>query len=101
MLGHLIMPKILGFVLKNAKHTSENQKCKQTIVRTKVDQIFHETASTLRFLGPKNAPFCCKNANLPNHTCFTRIRGGVGGVRAPKMLKTRISFRLDRSFNCP
>ena len=27
--------------------------------------------------GPKN-PFCCKNANLPNRTCFTRIRGGGG-----------------------
>ena len=24
----------------------------------------------------KNAPFCCKNANLPNRTRFTRLRGG-------------------------
>ena len=30
-------------------------------------------------LGQKNAPFSCKNANLPNRTCFTRIPGG-GGV---------------------
>ena len=31
--------------------------------------------------GPKNAPFCGKNANLPNRTCFSRIRGG--GQRTP------------------
>ena len=27
----------------------------------------------ITYFWPKNAPFCCKNANLPNHTCFTRI----------------------------
>ena len=25
------------------------------------------------FLRPKSVPFCCKNANLPNRACFTRI----------------------------
>ena len=28
------------------------------------------------FFGPQNAPFCCKNGNLPNRTCFTRILRG-------------------------
>ena len=27
-------------------------------------------------LGPKNAPFCSNDANLPHCTCFTRLRGG-------------------------
>ena len=26
-----------------------------------------------RFFWPKNAPFSCGNANLPNRTCFTRL----------------------------
>ena len=31
-------------------------------------------------LGPKNAPFCCRNANLTNGTYFTHFGGGVGEV---------------------
>ena len=47
--------------------------------RNKTDQTFfieNVARNGLKslFLGPKSAPFCCKNANLPNRTCFTRIR---------------------------
>ena len=34
---------------------------------------------TQAFLVQKNAPFSCKNANLPNRTCFTRLRVWGGG----------------------
>ena len=30
------------------------------------------------FLVEKKTPFSCGNANLPNRTCFTRLRGGLG-----------------------
>ena len=46
--------------------------------RNKTDQTFFienvaRNGLKSHFLGPKSAPFCCKNANLPSRTCFTRI----------------------------
>ena len=60
------------FCAENAKSTPQNPMCQWTTFGTK---------RTSHFLGPKSAPFCCKNANLPNRTCFTRIRGGGKGTR--------------------
>ena len=63
--------------------------------RNKADQTFFienvaRNGLKSHFLGPKSAPFCCKNANLPNRTCFTRIQGGrgenAGGGHAPVFL---------------
>ena len=37
-------------------------------------------------LCPKNAPFCCRNANLTNGPLFTHIRGGAVGAKLGDIL---------------
>ena len=75
MLEHLIMPKALAFVLKKRKILRRTKRASR--VRT---QNAVRNGLKSHMFGPKNAPFCCKNANLPNCTCFTRIQGQEGGL---------------------
>ena len=80
----IVMLKSLVFVLKTQKHPTE-PNVPMDRFRNKTDQTFFienvaRNGLKSHFLGPNSAPFCCKNANLPNRTCFTRIRGrGWGG----------------------
>ena len=74
----MIMPKTLVFVLKKRITYLTEPTCRPS-AQQKVDQTFFtenvvRSGMKSRFLGPKHVPFCCKNANLPNRTCFTRIQ---------------------------
>ena len=44
---------------------------------------------TSQIFGQESAPFCCKNASLPNRTCFTRIPPPHQPQEWPKMTNIR------------
>ena len=70
MFVHRIMPKTLVFVLKNAKMLQRSRP----LFAQKWTKLCHWKRSANRpKITSKNALFCCKNATLPNCSCFTRV----------------------------
>ena len=65
---------------KSQKHCTKVTIPKRQFSRKNVQRCFTENVvrngRKSPVFGPKNAPFCCKNANLTNGTHFTHIRGG-------------------------
>ena len=72
-------------------------------VRTKVHQTFFienvaRNGLKSHIFGPKSAPFCCKNANLSNHTCFTRIPPPPKKSSRPKFVPRIVGIPLQFHF---
>ena len=108
----IIMPKTLVFCTEKSKSTSQNQNVPIDHLSRKngpnffIENVARDSLKSL-FFGPKAAPFCCKNANLPNRACFTRIlpwRHGRPRLRVMDVCTKMLIFPgfrgLDRSF-CP